>query len=230
MARRNRYLGVWLDGLRVARLERAGDGIRCRYTEEGLALGPLNSPLLSCSLPLDPRPLDALPFCAGLLPEGQALQTLAEQAGLPAGDAFGLLARYGRDVAGALVIVPGDEEPDPGQFGAEPYDAETLAGAVADLDDFPLGAHDDSELSLAGIQDKLLLVRLADGSWGRPTGGRPSTHILKRDDLRFPGLIEAEAHCLILARAAGLTATDVELTELASHPCLIVSRYDREVD
>lgn len=229
MARRGSRLGVWLDGLRIAELEQAGTGIRCRYTEEALGRWPLNSPLLSCSLPLDPRPADALPFCVGLLPEGQALQTLAEQAGLPAADAFGLLARYGRDVAGALVIAPGDEAPDPSEFGVEPYDAEALAGAVAELDDFPLGAHEDSELSLAGIQDKLLLVQLP-GGWGRPIGGRPSTHILKRDDLRYPGLVEAEAHCLALARAAGLTTVEVELTELASYPCLIVSRYDREVD
>jgi serine/threonine-protein kinase HipA len=228
--RRGKHLGVWLDDLRVAELQRAGPGIRCHYTEEALARWPLNSPLLSCSLPLDSRPADALPFCVGLLPEGQALQVLAEQAGLPVNDVFGLLARYGRDVAGALVVVPGDEEPDPGEFGAEPYDGEALAAAVAELDDYPLGAHEDSELSLAGIQDKLLLVRLPDGSWGRPTGGRPSTHILKRDDLRYPGLVEAEAHCLMLARAAGLTAIDVDLTELASYSCVIVSRYDREVD
>lgn len=227
MARRGRRLGVWLEGLRVAELEQSGQGIRCRYTEEALGRWPLNSPLLSCSLPLDPRPADAIPFCAGLLPEGEALQALAEQAGLPVGDAFGLLSRYGRDVAGALVIVPGDEEPDQSEFGVEPYDGETLAGAVAELDDFPLGVHEDSELSLAGIQDKLLLVRMADGNWGRPTGGRPSTHILKRDDLRYPGLVEAEAHCLMLARAAGLTTIDVELTDLASYPCLVVSRYDR---
>jgi serine/threonine-protein kinase HipA len=229
MARRGRRLGVWLEGLRVAELEQSGQGIRCRYTEEAFGRWPLNSPLLSCSLPLDSRPADALPFCVGLLPEGRALQTLAEQAGLPANDAFGLLSRYGRDVAGALVIVPGDEEPDEDEFGVEPYGGDALAGAVAELDDFPLGAHEDSELSLAGIQDKLLLVRTGGGSWGRPTGGRPSTHILKRDDLRYPGLVEAEAHCLMLARVAGLTTIDVELTDLASYPCLIVSRYDRDV-
>ncbi|HET9197938.1 MAG TPA: HipA domain-containing protein [Solirubrobacterales bacterium] len=229
MARRDRRLGVWLDGVRVADLETAGERIRCRYTEEALERWPLNSPLLSCSLPLDSRPADALPFCVGLLPEGQALQALAQQAALPVTDAFGLLARYGRDVAGALVIMPGDDPPDPSEFGVQPYDAAALEGAVAELDDFPLGVHDDSELSLAGIQDKLLLVQLPDGAWGRPTGGRPSTHILKRDDLRYPGLIEAEAHCLLLARSAGLTTVDVELTELASYPCLIVSRYDREV-
>lgn len=227
MARRGSRLDIWLDGVRVAQLEDARSSIRCRYSEEAVGRWPLNSPVLSCSLPLDPRPLDATAFCVGLLPEGQALQTLAANAGLAVTDTFGLLARYGRDVAGALVITGEDEPTDSAKFGLELYDSKSLTQAVAELYDFPLGAHEDSELSLAGIQDKLLLVRSADGRWGRPIGGLPSTHILKRDDPRFPGLIEAEAHCLLLARAVGLTTIDVELVELGSEACLIVSRFDR---
>jgi serine/threonine-protein kinase HipA len=230
MARRGRRLDVWIGGVQAAQLEDGRSSIRCRYSEEALRRWPLNSPVLSCSLPLDSRPIDATPFCAGLLPEGQALQTIAANAGLAATDTFGLLARYGRDVAGALVIAAEGEPPDPSEFGVRSYDSESLAEAVAELDDFPLGAHEDSELSLAGIQDKLLLVREANGGWGRPIGGVPSTHILKRDDARFPGLVEAEAHCLLLARALDLTTIEVELVELASHPCLIVSRYDRVVE
>jgi serine/threonine-protein kinase HipA len=230
MARRGRRLDIWIDGVRAAQLEDARSSIRCRYSEEALAKWVLNSPVLSCSLPLDPRPFDATPFCIGLLPEGQALQTMAANASLAATDTFGLLARYGRDVAGALVITGEGESPDPSEFGVQFYDADSLAAAVSELDEFPLGAHEDSELSLAGIQDKLLLVRSADGRWGRPIGGVPSTHILKRDDPRFPGLVEAEAHCLLLARTLGLTTIDVELIELASRTCLIVSRYDRVVE
>ncbi|MGN6201653.1 MAG: HipA domain-containing protein [Solirubrobacterales bacterium] len=230
MARRGRELDVWLEGVRVAQLVDARSSIRCRYSKEALQRWPLNSPVLSCSLPLDSRPLNATPFCVGLLPEGQALQTMAANAGLAATDTFGLLARYGRDVAGALVITAAREEPDPSEFRVEPYDSESLAEAVAELDDFPLGTHEDSELSLAGIQDKLLLVRDPDGRWGRPIGGLPSTHILKRDDPRYPGLVEAEAHCLLLARAVGLTSIDVELAELGFETCLIVSRFDRVVE
>lgn len=230
MARRDRRLDVWIDGVRAAQLEGTRSSIRCHYSQEALQRWPLNSPILSCSLPLDSRPLDATPFCIGLLPEGQALQTMAASAGLASTDTFGLLARYGRDVAGALVITEEGESPDPSEFGIQFYDSDSLADAVAELDEFPLGAHEDSELSLAGIQDKLLLVRSADGRWGRPIGGVPSTHILKRDDPRFPGLVEAEAHCLLLARALELTTIDVELLELDSRNCLIVSRYDRVVE
>ncbi len=226
MAPPNRRLGVWLHGLRIADLEqRRWPEIRCRYTDAALERWPLNSPLLSCSLPLSPRPQDALAFCKGLLPEGQALQMLAAGAGVAVNATFELLARYGRDVAGALVIA--SEEPAERRFGVEPYTEETLATAVAEVDEYPLGAHDDSELSLAGLQDKLLLVRLDNGGWGRPVGGRPSTHILKVDDPRHAGLVEAEALCLELARAVDLSTTDAELLSIGETPCLVVSRFDR---
>jgi serine/threonine-protein kinase HipA len=220
-------LGIWLDGLHVADLEqRRWPEIRCRYTEAALERWPRNSPLLSCSLPLGERPLDALAFCKGLLPEGQALQGMAAAAGVAVNATLDLLGRYGRDVAGALVIC--EDGPAERRFGVEPYDEEGLAAAVDAVEEFPLGAGDDSELSLAGLQDKLLLVKLEDGRWARPIGGRPSTHILKVDDPRHPGLVEAEALCLDLARVAGLTTIVPELATVAGRPCLIVPRFDRE--
>jgi serine/threonine-protein kinase HipA len=222
-------LGVWLGETRVADLEQPRwPRIRLRYTDEALGRWPQNSPVVSCSLPLGRSPGDAFPFCLGLLPEGQALATMAAQAGLAANDVFGLLGRYGRDVAGALVI--GTEEPELRVGGVEPYEGEGLVRAVEDLEEHPLGAHGDSELSLAGLQDKLLLVRLPDGGWGRPLGGRPSTHILKREDARFAGLIKAEGECLTIARAVSLTTVETETVELGGYSCLIVSRFDRVVD
>lgn len=224
-----RRLGVWLGETRVAELEQPRwPRIRLRYSEEALDSWPQNSPVISCSLPLARTHGDALPFCLGLLPEGQALATMAAQAGLAANDVFGLLGRYGRDVAGALVV--GTEIPEPREGGVEALEGDRLSEVVEDLEEHPLGTHEDSELSLAGLQDKLLLVRLPDGGWGRPLGGRPSTHILKREDARFPGLIEAEAECLAIARAVSLTTIETETVELGGHCCLIVSRFDREVD
>lgn len=219
-------LGVWLDGIRIAELSSRRTGsIDCQYSDEALASWPQNSPVISCSLPLGPRRQPALAFCKGLLPEGNALQTLAEQAGLATNDTFGLLARYGRDVAGALVI--SENDPDERRFGVEPYTPEALEGAIDDLGDHPLGSGDDSELSLAGLQDKLLLVHLGKGKWGRPLRGRPSTHILKVDDRRHEGLIDAEADCLELARAVGLTDIEIKRERFGDSRCLIVSRFDR---
>ena len=143
--------------------------------------------------------LDAFAFSGrAFCPRDRRWRPSPHRAGIAANDVFGSLARYGRDVAGALVISP-EEPQEPRDGGVEPYENEGgLAEEVEDLEEHPLGAHEDSELSLAGLQDKLLLVRLPDGGWGRPTGGRPSTHILKREDTRFPGLTRAEGQCLAL--------------------------------
>lgn len=224
-----RNLGGWLGGVRIAELVAGSDGaITARCTEEALSRGAQNSPVISCSLPLGPRPQQALSFCRGLLPEGNALQALAHQAELATSDTFGLLERYGRDVAGALVICA--EQPEERRFAVEKYNEDTLREDIEDLDEHPLGSHDDSELSLAGLQDKLLLVDLGEKGWGQPLHGRPSTHILKLDDRLHPGLIEAEAQCLRLAQAVGLTNIDVQLETFGESRCMIISRFDRTSD
>jgi serine/threonine-protein kinase HipA len=222
-------LGVWLHGTRVAEIVAVRNGgVSCTYSAEALDRFPSNIPLLSCSLPLRPRRQDASVFFAGLLPEGRHLQAMAAVAHLPAHDTFGLLARFGRDVAGAIVI----SADDPGKRvgGVEPYEGDTLAEAVAALPERPLDLHDDSELSIAGLQDKLLLVDLGGGKWGRPQHGRPSTHILKVEDRRYPGMAEREVACLRLARAAGLTTVDARVEIHADIACVVVSRFDRIID
>lgn len=223
-----RRLGVWLHGLHVAEITSPGPGkVRCHYTPDALDAFDQNAPLLSCSLPLSARPLDGSVFFAGLLPEGQALQAMAGLAGLATVDTFGLLARFGRDVAGAAIIAAEPPEDRPGSV--EPYRDGDLDAAVEALPERPLGLQDDSELSLAGLQDKLLLVQLSDGGWGRPVHGRPSTHILKVEDRRHPGLVSREVACLRLARALGLTAIEAWTETRAGIECLVVSRFDRSV-
>ncbi len=83
--------------------------------------------------------------------------------------------------------------------------------------------------SLAGLQDKVVRIRQADGTWGRPLHGRPSTHILKVEDRRWAGLVSAEAACLTLANHLGLTTIRPELHTFGNLPCLIVERFDRQV-
>ena len=219
-------LGVWLYDERVAELASAGPGlISCTYTDRARARWPGGLPLLSCSLPVRARRYpDAHPYFRGLLPEGRALQAMADLARVPTFDSFGMLARFGRDVAGALVITEDAPLDRPGE--ARVYTPAQLDDEIADLDDHPLALHDDSELSLAGLQNKLLLVATPDG-WARPIGGRPSTHILKVEDRRYPGLVTFEAECLRLARAVGLTTIAADVTTHSGIDCLIVSRFDR---
>jgi serine/threonine-protein kinase HipA len=172
--------------------------------------------------------MNASVFASGLLPEGQHRQAIAADLNVPVTDTYSLLKRFGRDVAGALTITGGGLQPRAG--GVVPYTPESLDDEVAQLPNRPLGIHDDSELSIAGLQDKLLLVDLGGGRWGRPVHGRPSTHILKLDDPRHPGLVEAEAACLDLARGMGLTTVESRIETIADTPCLITSRFDRRVE
>lgn len=228
MARRPPLL-VRLYGVTVAELTSGGPGqVTCRYTDQARDRWPLNLPLLSCSLPLTRRPhKNAGPFFRGLLPEGAALAAVAAEARVPTFDTFGILARFGRDIAGAAVISPDGEEHGPGRV--VDYPRHELEADVADLEERPLALHDDSELSLPGLQNKLLLVSTPHG-WGRPADGYPSTHILKVEDRRYPGMVTMEAACLRLARAMGLTSVEAYTERVGALDCIIVSRYDRRAD
>jgi serine/threonine-protein kinase HipA len=140
---------------------------------------------------------------------------------------LGMLNRFGRDVAGAVVISA--DGPPIREASAEPYTSETLAEAVSEFDDHPRSLYDDSELSVAGVQDKMLLVADGDG-WARPVHGYPSTHILKVDDRVRRGLVRAEHACLTLARLAGLPAAASTVLTIGDAECIVVARFDRSTE
>ena len=224
-------LGVWLHDQRVATLRsRRVGAVECVYTAEALGTWPGNVPLISCSLPLRSGKQPAWSFTTGLLPEGQHRQAMAGLAGVPTNDVLGMLKRFGRDVAGALVISADD--PPLRNPSVSPYSANELVDAVAALSgEHPLGLFEDSELSIAGLADKMLLVEVSPGRFGRPLHGAPSTHILKVDDRIRRGLVRAEHACLELAAAATLDAANSFLLTAGDTECIIVRRFDRsEVD
>lgn len=220
-------LEVRRDGELIARLRRVEGRLMCEYDERILDRIPGGTPLLSCSLPVGAVPRDASAWARGLLPEGNHLARLAAAADVAASDTFGLLRRYGRDVAGAFEIVSEDAPPRTPTF--DTYSVAGLADEVAGLDDSSLGIHDDSELSIAGLQDKLLVVRTVDGRWARPRYGYPSTHILKRDNRTHPGLVAAECASLRLARDVGLSDFEAWLEVVGNEEVLFVQRFDRRV-
>ncbi len=225
---------VWLYGCRIGALSAPGAGkLAFEYSQEAAERFGTGSVVLSTSMPLDaakrPRGDHVRAFFDGLLPEGDAREALFERFGVVRRDRFGLLEAIGRDCAGAVVIVPAGAG-DPQRTGRlEPLGDADLAALVAGVRERPLG--DDPELdvrlSLPGVQDKLLLARTSDGGWARPVGGAPSTHILKPQDMRFPGYAAAEHFCSLLARSLKLTSIDSEVISVQGRPVLVVSRYDR---
>lgn len=220
-------LAVWMYGEQIGVLSRQREALSFAYTPEALEAG-LDRPLLSVSMPTRPRRYSgAAPhaFFDGLLPEGEARRMIAYDFGVEDGDAFGLLEAIGRDCAGALVIVPDGEAP--GEEGAPESitDAE-VAERIRSLRTRPLGVDQRVRVSLAGVQEKLLLSRLGEG-WGLPVDGAPSTHILKPPHPLLPDVIFNEAFCMRVARHLGVLAANFELTDFEGLPVLVVERYDR---
>lgn len=225
-------LVVEMHGTVVGRLARTRrERVTFVYSSEALDRWSGGVPVVSLSLPVSSRPLDATTFLDGLLPEGDARRVLAERAGVLPSDVWGMLSAFGRDVAGAMVVSDPQRPGGARTPRAEAYaDWGALAADVDGLAEDPLGADPAMELSLAGMQEKLLLVSCPGTAtgWGRPLGGLPSTHILKPSPRSRPGLVALEGEALALAQDVGLTSIDPTMMVCEDRECLVVSRYDRE--
>jgi serine/threonine-protein kinase HipA len=228
-------LGIWLYGHRVAIVEKERNNrLRLSYTDYAHDTYEGGTPLLSLAFPLtrDRYPNGATrAFLDGLLPEGEPRRAIAQDLDLLASDVFGLLAVLGKDCAGALIIQPDGDPPPPTPttLTAQPLTADDLGELVANLRSAPLGIDRHVRLSLAGVQEKLLLTRMPDGTWGRPIAGTPSTHILKPEIERFANTVENEAFCMTVAKHLGLSVAPVETIAVDGRPVLVVQRYDRLV-
>jgi serine/threonine-protein kinase HipA len=227
-------LAVWLYGERVAMIDRERGRPRLVYTGEALSRYALGTPLLSLSMPVgDRRYTQGLvsPFLDGLLPEGESRKAIAREKAVRVDDTYGLIRELGRDCAGAVVIQPADDPPPPraSTLTAEVLGPEEIGALVENLRSAPLGAGGRVRISLAGVQEKLLLTRMPDGKWGRPVDGTPSTHILKPEIAAYPQTVENEAFCMRIAKNLGLDVAAVETTEIGKRKLIVVERYDRAV-
>jgi serine/threonine-protein kinase HipA len=226
-------LVAWLYDTPVATLMRGPEfRIRLEWRPEGIERWGLGSPALSVGLPIGapigPRDMRGLDFFENILPEGPALERMAVMAGVRPVDTYGILAAFGHDCAGAIMVLPDGDRPgrndDSGYSPMAPGDLEQVISA---LDVIPLAAAPERGFrpSLAGFQRKALLGRADDGTWQLPFGDGPSTWILKPDG---PHVMAAnEATCLRLAAASGLPVPEAELLDVAGLPVLAVKRYDR---
>jgi serine/threonine-protein kinase HipA len=226
-------LVVWLHGTAVAVLTPAPEfRIRMEWHADGIERWGLGNPALSVGLPVGtptgPRDMRGLDFFENMLPEGPALARMAALARVRPADTYGILASFGRDCAGAVVLLPdGEQHGTQSRGGYTPMTPGDLRQVISDLDAAPLGAAPERGFrpSLPGFQRKALLGRAADGTWQLPYGDAPSTWILKPDG---PHPMAAnEATCLRLAAACALDAAQTELLDVAGLPVLAVRRYDR---
>lgn len=226
-------LVAWLYGTPVLSLTPAlNNRIVFDWDQRGIDRWGFGSRVLSVSLPLgsptSSRDDRALDFFSNLLPDGPVLIAMAQLAGVSALDTFALLTTFGSECAGAVVLLPeGEVPPDSSLWGSEHVSVHDLIALIDSLPTTPFGADLGRGWtpSLPGYQGKIVLGRLSDGQWTRPTNGAPSTWILKPD--REHRMSENEVTCLRLAAHCGLTVPDVELLELNGTKILAIRRYDR---
>jgi serine/threonine-protein kinase HipA len=225
-------LAVYLNGVRVGFLA-DGDEPVFVYDSEWLASDPGDS--LSRQLPLRTDPFSGRvvrAFFAGLLPEADPRDRIASILGISGGNDFAMLERIGGECAGAVSLLP-EAMPPPAMTAGKLrwLDEDELAVIVENLPQQPLMAGEEGlRLSLAGAQIKLPVVLAQDGlRVALPQDASPSTHILKPEPARFPGLAANEAWCMALARKIGLNAAESHWRMIGKTPCLIVKRYDRHL-
>ncbi len=225
-------LDVYLYHRHVATLIDAGDGeLALQYTHEAMDVGA--AARLSLSLPVRferyPSRLGANRWVVSVLPESHIRDRMAREFRIAPGDHSGMLLRVGRDIAGAAVIVPQGEPELAEHAKVEPATTSDVVQLIEQLDWRPLGVDltRGVRLSLAGVQDKLLLVRRSDEGWARPINGYPSTHIIKPTPSQFPGLATNELFCLSLASLCGFDTPEAWIERFESVDALVVRRYDR---
>jgi len=189
---------------------------------------------LSRSLPLQEetfRGKHARSFFAGILPEEGPRVQVAAILGISDSNDFAMLERIGGECAGAVSLLPEDAKPpEPGDTAQREPTEQELHDIIEELPRRPLMAGTEGlRLSLAGAQDKLPLI-FDGGRFALPLGNTPTTHILKPEPERFPGLAANEVYCMALARELGLNVPDTQHIQIGGHPCILVERYDRFQD
>jgi serine/threonine-protein kinase HipA len=161
-----------------------------------------------------------------LLPEEGLRTVLSSEAGIAQADAFGLLAYFGAESAGSLILrVPGS--PAAAKMGLRQLSNDVLQQRILDLPRLSLNHDSPKHMSLAGAQHKLPVV-YRDGKLYEPEPGEVSTHILKpnHQGQDYPASVINEYFVMRLARAIGPSVPDVH-----RHYCpsavYIVDRFDR---
>ena len=166
-------------------------------------------------------------FFDNLLPEEAARDLFAADANIPSADAFGLLAYYGRESAGAITLRAPGEAPGGSSYVAL-IDAD-LSERIRNLPRQNLAAGAPKRMSLAGAQHKMA-VSIVDGSLFFPDGETPSTHLLKPDHVdrdHWPHSVANEYFTMRLAQRMGLRVPSVAI-RYVPQPVYLVERFDRE--
>jgi len=241
----SRSLGIWANGMRVARWTLTARGETELQYDPAWVTADIGRPL-SLSLPFTPEnsPLKGprvLHYFDNLLPDSDAIRRrVAERHHTGSTHAFDLLKAIGRDCVGAVQLLD-DDAPPPvvnrveATSMSEAEIAQHLVDAVRTPATLALRPEDDFRISLAGAQEKTALLWW-QGRWQRPHGSTPTTHILKLPmglvggrGADFSTSVDNEWLCLQILQAYGLPVAQAEIATFGTQRVLVVERFDRRL-
>lgn len=154
---------------------------------------------------------------------------MLQQGNLRPGDTPSFLARYGRDIAGAVQIWDPGDETEPQTPSYKQLSHSEIRALLEDPIGSPLAnAPATGKSSLGGIQPKVVLATV-EGKWAQAQGGFPTTHILKPQlSGHAASVIFDEEYRSRLARALGLADFSTEIISFEDLSTLVIERYDRD--
>jgi len=234
-------LAVYLHERHIGHLIPRRNGARFSFLDE-IKASLVGSPMLSTALIVQDDEFDTLQtrnWFTGLLPEGPRLTELSRFFGIPEDDYLSVLREVGWECAGAVSIMA--EERTPATMQALDtmlvVSEQELAQRLEALPSHPYDEARSLRVSLGGFQEKLCIcsrmpIRIEKGytnlrEVGIPLDGAPTTHILKPQPERFPGMIEGEAWAMAVASQVTPTAKTALLSIEGAPPTLLVERFDR---
>jgi HipA-like protein len=170
-------------------------------------------------------------FFDNLLPEEEMRTALAREAKVNASDAWGLLAYYGRESAGALTLLAEGERE--ASAGLQPLSYAELEARIQAMPQRALSTTAPKRMSAAGAQQKLLLSLRGDApnyELSEPVGNEPSMHLLKPDmrSTGYPHSAINEFFCMRLAQAMGVRVPPTHFMRVPS-ACYVIDRFDRDM-
>lgn len=171
-----------------------------------------------------------MPFFSNLLPEGHLRKYLAEQAGVHPEREFFLLWALGRDLPGAITILPADGETWPPE-------------AIAPRGEEKAQAKENMlRFSLAGVQLKFSAIESASGGLTIPASGVGGDWIVKLPSREYAGVPENEYSMMHLASLLGMNVPKIDLVDIESvsglpsgierfgSKAFVIERFDRLPD
>ncbi|WP_249978270.1 type II toxin-antitoxin system HipA family toxin [Vreelandella olivaria] len=169
---------------------------------------------------------DVLAYFENLLPEGGLRRHI--ELSHHTTTVFGLLRSVGGDTASGYLLLPGGETPQPACYRPtswEEINSFLHSGSQTELAEQLIH---NARISLAGAQNKLLLMIDENGNPAIPEGAAPSSHLLKPDIKGLHGVWCSALNETLCMQLAAALALDVAETSFQpdTRACLI-KRYDR---